>query len=313
MLFLKTGNATAKEIKSVTKSSLINDEYSGQGTMNGFALKDFENFQIKWPMITVRFREDTKEMRFVYANEVALQALKDKKTDYPDGAVFGKIGFISEPDPAFVSSIVPSGAKRYQFMVRDKKKFASTGGWGYVLFNAEGKTFTGNPDQNSLACMACHNLVPNRGYIFSEPASFSTFTEEVKKLAKNQVAHSNQSFEFKSTSRSQLNEKILYFIPSKFKKIRMLQGALQKNMFEGTANEVGPLLSQESIKSNLATVLINDDRDIFAFAYPQETSNECALDEKRVVFGRSVASASKSSNEAVVRVVSHCAKRITQQ
>ena len=99
-------------------------------TMSGYTFNDYRDFQKNWKLVTVRYRKDTDEMRFTYANDLAYSTLMSGKTDYPDGAVFAKIGFKTEPDPAFSSSAVPSGIRRYQFMVRDSKKHTSTNGWG---------------------------------------------------------------------------------------------------------------------------------------------------------------------------------------
>jgi hypothetical protein len=60
-------------------------------------------------------------MRLTYANDVAMKTLKNGKTDYPDGAVFGKTGIHTGSDPQFESSAVPKDIRRYQLMVRDKK------------------------------------------------------------------------------------------------------------------------------------------------------------------------------------------------
>ena len=110
-----------------------------QDRMNGFALQDYADFQKKWPLVTVRFRKDTGELRFTYANDIAYKALKKGATEYPDGAVFAKIGIMTEEDPAFTSSAVPSGARRFQLMVHDAKKFPETHGWGFALFDARAK------------------------------------------------------------------------------------------------------------------------------------------------------------------------------
>jgi hypothetical protein len=287
------------------------DSFAGQTKMNGYSMGDFENFYNKWKLVTVRYREDTKEMRFTYANEIAAKALESKSKDYPDGAVFGKIGFISEEDPAFKSSVVPAGAKRYQFMVRDKKKFSSTDGWGYVLLNGDGKTFNGDPQQNSLACAACHRLVPDRGYVFSEQAAFAPFVEKLQKSAQAQsLKIAQQHIEFKSVDRKDLNERVRRLIPDSFSKIRLMQGGLQQNMFEGTVNEIGPFLTQESLKSKSVAVLVNQAGDLFAFAYPLKTG-DCAKGETKSIVGRTITPATKpqaNTDEVIIKVVSFCAK-----
>jgi hypothetical protein len=65
------------------------------------------------------------------------------------------------------------------FMVKDSKRFADSGGWGYAVFryDAASDTFkpgdlTGMPPQgNDAKCgHACHTVVKNRDYVFTEYA-----------------------------------------------------------------------------------------------------------------------------------------------
>ncbi len=125
--------------------------------MNDIKLGDYTDFEQKWPLITVRYRTDTTEMRFTYANPIADTVLKTGGTDYPDGAVFAKIGLMTADDPEFVSSKVPSGAKRFQFMVRDKVKYAATGGWGYAVFGAaqDANAPARNAKEDAVTIAAC--------------------------------------------------------------------------------------------------------------------------------------------------------------
>ena len=136
--------------------------YANKSEMSGYKLDQFKNFENTWKLVTVRFRKDTGELRFTYANSLAWKTLSSNNRNYPDGSVFAKIGIATQEDPAFTSSAVPSGARRYQFMVRNAKKHQDTEGWGYALFDKNGKTFPGEPKVASQACAACHHLVPDR-------------------------------------------------------------------------------------------------------------------------------------------------------
>jgi hypothetical protein len=48
-------------------------------------------------------------------------------------------------------------------MVKDSKKYASTGGWGYAQFD-DGKPAD---DATLKTCFPCHEAVKNRDYVFS--------------------------------------------------------------------------------------------------------------------------------------------------
>ena len=63
------------------------------------------------------------------------------------------------------------------FMVKDSKRFADSGGWGYAVFRYDAASesykpgdLTGMPPQgNDAKCgAACHTIVQNRDYVFSE-------------------------------------------------------------------------------------------------------------------------------------------------
>ena len=160
--------ANAEEAKKIPAPPPV----ASSDTMNGYALKDYDGFwkdPANWHFVTVRFRKDTGEMRLTYANDIAWKALLAGGRQYPDGAVFGKIGLLTRDDPSFTSSAVPVGARRYQLMVRDAKKWQETNGWGYALFDGAGKAVAEDQDIASMACYACHALVPERGDVFSEP------------------------------------------------------------------------------------------------------------------------------------------------
>ncbi len=88
---------------------------------------------------------------------------------YPDGSVFAKMGFHTGSDPQFKSSVVPNGIRRFQFMVKDRKTYKTTNGWGYGLFDPDGKTFPEEPRASQDACFACHTIIENCGDVFSQP------------------------------------------------------------------------------------------------------------------------------------------------
>ncbi|MBV2167073.1 MAG: cytochrome P460 family protein, partial [Bdellovibrio sp.] len=112
---------------------------SKKSEMNQISFEKYKNFPTEWNLVTVRYRNDNKELRFIYANNIAFQhLLSESKKSYPEGSAFGKTAYITAQDPHFPSSMVPSTNRRFQFMVKDSKKYAATNGWGYALFNSEG-------------------------------------------------------------------------------------------------------------------------------------------------------------------------------
>ena len=202
------GDPAASEVTSVKE-------------MNGYALEDYADFwknPNKWHFVTVRYRKDSGEMRLTYANDIAWKALLAGGKDYPDGAVFGKVGLLTHEDPAFTSSAVPSGARRYQLMIKDKKKWPDTDGWGYALFDWQGLAVREDQDIAAQACHACHALVPERDYVFSEP-----FRLEIGAKAPVPQAEALPRISFETISFSELPEKAREKMPEGLKQARLVQ------------------------------------------------------------------------------------------
>ena len=63
-------------------------------------------------------------------------------------------------------SFVAGSAKNVQFMVKDLKKYAATGGWGFADFK------NGKPADEAVhkACFPCHEAAKERDYIFTRYA-----------------------------------------------------------------------------------------------------------------------------------------------
>jgi hypothetical protein len=63
-------------------------------------------------------------------------------------------------------SFVAGSATNVQFMVKDSKKYASTGGWGFAQFN------NGKPADEALlkTCFPCHQPVKAQDFVFTHYA-----------------------------------------------------------------------------------------------------------------------------------------------
>jgi hypothetical protein len=67
------------------------------------------------------------ELRAVVGNKTALDALRDGKLPFPDGTVLVKRAWKRVQSPEFSSATVPGAATTVQVMVKNSKKYASTG------------------------------------------------------------------------------------------------------------------------------------------------------------------------------------------
>ncbi len=247
------------------------EDFSGRDSMNDITFKDYKDFPEKWSLVTIRFRKDTGEMRITYGNELAMKTLNAGAINYPDGAVFAKIGFHTSVDDQFISSVVPKSVRRYQLMVKDKKKYASTGGWGYGLFDPEGKTFPEEPKAAQEACYACHTIVENRGDVFSQPFSISP-------KAKYNFSHAEgvaSPIKYSWLKSMKLPKTIATLLPKGIKRVRLMEHEkMRKNLFQGTLDEVKPILEHESRVSKAPALFASEDFRRFVLVIPAKLE-EC--------------------------------------
>ena len=96
-----------------------------------------------WRLISVAHEEGSlNDIRAILGNDTAIRAYREKKLPFPDGTIIARIAWTYVPseenDKVFgrPQSFVAGPAPDYlQFMVKDSKKYAATGGWGFAQFN----------------------------------------------------------------------------------------------------------------------------------------------------------------------------------
>ena len=88
----------------------------------------------------------------------------------PDGAKMAKIHWTTKQSTtAPAPTTVPGTLHDVDFMVKDSKRFANSGGWGYALFNYDTKSAAFSPDGKGSGCgFACHSRVKAKDYVFTE-------------------------------------------------------------------------------------------------------------------------------------------------
>lgn len=262
-LVVPTAECRPNEAQKIPSGVKGNEQFGGQEQMFGYRLSDYRDFEKKWHPVTVRYRKDTGELRFVYANDLAWKALNAHQTNYPDGAVFAKIAAATETDSAFPSSLQPSKTRRYQFMVRNKSRHKDTDGWGYALFDSAGRTFDENPESMVKACAACHQLAASRGFVFSVPAELSPFlVDKTPDPPRPQT-----SVQFSDTSVDSLPKTLRDLIPREFSAVRLLQGPMRVQLFQGTLDEIRPLLAREAIQTQKPAALISENNARFSIVF----------------------------------------------
>jgi hypothetical protein len=96
---------------------------------------------------------------------------------FPDGAKMAKIHWNPTKMETFPAATVPGSQHDVDFMVKDSKRFADSGGWGWAVFeyDAASDMFTPGtladkpPQGNDAKCgFACHTIVKTRDYVFTD-------------------------------------------------------------------------------------------------------------------------------------------------
>ncbi len=108
----------------------------------------------------------------VLGNDVAIKAYRDGKLPYPDGTILAALHYKHVPSDennkvfGKAQSFVPGAPTNVQFMIKDSKKYAATGGWGFGHF-ANGK-----PADAAFMkpCFPCHEKAQATDLVFTRYA-----------------------------------------------------------------------------------------------------------------------------------------------
>lgn len=107
------------------------------------------------------------ELRAVVGNQTAIDAYQAGKLPFPDGTILVKRAWRRKQSPEFASATIPGAATTVQVMVKDSKKYASTGGWGFGRF-VDGKPVD---EAQHRTCWGCHEArAKSRDYVFTRLA-----------------------------------------------------------------------------------------------------------------------------------------------
>ena len=144
----------------------------------GLEFKEFRGYEA-WQTISLSRNE--KVVAVILGNPAMIKAYQDgipgNGKPFPDGAKMAKIHWTPKPSEFFPDATVPGKLVNVDFMVKDNKRFADSGGWGYAVFDYDGAsdsfkpgTTAGMPPQgNDAKCgFACHTAAKTRDYVFTD-------------------------------------------------------------------------------------------------------------------------------------------------
>ena len=127
-----------------------------------------------WRLISVAREEgELDDVRAILGNDAAITAYREGTLPFPDGAIIARLAWSCDAseennrvfgrDQSFVAGAPKNGV---QFMLKDSKRYASTGGWGFAQFD------DGKPVGEAMlkGCFPCHAAVPARDLVFTRYA-----------------------------------------------------------------------------------------------------------------------------------------------
>jgi Cytochrome P460 len=144
----------------------------------GLAFSEFRGYE-GWQVVATS--QNDKLAAVILANPVMIDAYRagipGNGKPFPNGAKMAKIHWNPKKNQYFPDTTVPGTLHDVDFMVKDSKRFADSGGWGWAAFNydAASDTFTPGtsadepPQGHDAKCgFACHTVVKTRDYVFTD-------------------------------------------------------------------------------------------------------------------------------------------------
>ncbi|HEY4274949.1 MAG TPA: cytochrome P460 family protein [Rhizomicrobium sp.] len=145
------------------------DKYTLQ-VPGGLAFAEFKGFE-SWQTISVS--QSGALIEVILGNPAMIDAyaagIPGNGRKFPDGAKMAKIHWnTKQSTEAPAPTTVPSSLHDVDFMVKDSKKYASSGGWAYAQFDYTAATDSFKPMGTGTQCgTSCHTIVKAKDYVFT--------------------------------------------------------------------------------------------------------------------------------------------------
>jgi hypothetical protein len=144
----------------------------------GLSFGEFRGYE-SWEVISMSRNE--KAVAVITGNAAMIGAYRagfpGNGKPIPDGAKMAKVHWAPKPNTFFPDATVPGKLINVDFMVKDNKRFADSGGWGYAVFDYDqasdtfrpGDSASKPPQGNDAKCgFACHTAAKARDYVFTD-------------------------------------------------------------------------------------------------------------------------------------------------
>jgi hypothetical protein len=126
-----------------------------------------------WRVITVAHEEgNNNDLRAVLGNDIAIKAYRQGTLPFPDGTIIVRLAWSYVPSEennkvfGRAQSFVAGAPISVQLMVKDSRKYATTGGWGFAQFK------DGRPADEAThkTCFSCHESGKAGDFVFTHYA-----------------------------------------------------------------------------------------------------------------------------------------------
>ena len=175
---ISAGIAVSLAVLAAAAAPSSEDRYSLK-VPGGLAFSEFKGYET-WQVISLS--QNGGKFAVILGNPIMIEAYKSgiptNGKPFPDGARMAKIHWIPKTAENYPGQPSVAGTLHdVDFMAKDSKRFADSGGWGYGAFEYEpasdtfrpGNTSDQPPQANDAKCgFACHTVVKNRDYVFTE-------------------------------------------------------------------------------------------------------------------------------------------------
>ena len=145
-LFVAVLTATGVVVAWITPSSLGQDNTGKQ-----IIVTTIPRGYRDWKFISAAHEAgELNDIRVAIGNDKAIKAYRAGKPSFPEGTIIGRVAWKMVPSEennktfGQAQSFVPGDAPDWylQFMEKNTKKYAATGGWGYSNFGKDLKPLT---------------------------------------------------------------------------------------------------------------------------------------------------------------------------
>jgi Cytochrome P460 len=176
-MLISVGIAVALAVLATGAAISAQDKYTLK-VPNGLAFSEFKGYD-HWQTISL---SHGGLLAVIVGNPAMIDAYKagipGNGKPFPDGAKMAKIHWNPKKNEIAPGQPLVAGTLHdVDFMVKDSKRFADSGGWGYAEFeyDAASDTFRPGtlsdkpPQANDAKCgFGCHTIVKTQDYVFTE-------------------------------------------------------------------------------------------------------------------------------------------------